>query len=46
MTLKRGLFLAALLTLGIQMNASAQTAAVEIGAQAPPPAASPAEQPV
>ena len=45
MTLKRGLFLAALLTLGIQMNASAQTAAVEIGAQVQPPAASPAVPP-
>jgi hypothetical protein len=46
MTLKRGLFLAALLTLGIQMSASAQTSAVEVGAQAPPAAAIPAEQPV
>lgn len=45
MTLKRGLFLAALLTLGIQMNASAQTAAVEVGAQVPPAASIPAEQP-
>lgn len=45
MTLKKGLFLAALLTLGIQINASAQTATVEVGAQTPPPAASPANQP-